>query len=119
MENNYIPATDEPSIFNGINLLPSAEWCLWCAYTCKVGIVQAHDVGVRLILQLTSEPPRTVDKNSTVMLSVTSPQFSKAGIKRPSLSMAWVIQQKYSLNLSWLEATAMGLIAMKGVGGWR
>lgn len=106
----FIPAKFEPSIFGGLGELPNTDWCLWYAYENNTGIVQAHTFGIELLKQLNEEPPRTVDLSvQEPALIVLSNEFRKAGIKRGSLSLAWVIYRKYTQDTTWEDAHQQGI----------
>lgn len=107
----FIPAKFEPSIFGGLNGFPNTDWCLWYAKQNSTGIVQAHTIGIELLEQLRKEPPRVgLDGEPEPDLVVLNNEFRKAGIKRGSLSFAWVIHRKYTRNTSWEEAHEQGIV---------
>lgn len=100
----------EPSIFGGLGGYPNTDWCLWYAKQHNTGIVHAHTVGIDLIKHLNDELPRMgTSEDPTPGLIVMSPEFRKAGIKRGSLSLNWVIHRKYKYNLTWDDAHAKGI----------
>ena len=105
----YNPDPKEPSIFGGVQGHPNTDWCLWHANKYGVGIVQAHGIGLTVIESLENELPRTPEVHPPV-LEVLSPEFKKAGIKLPTVSLAWVIHQRYACPaFGWAEAHEFGV----------
>lgn len=105
----YNPEPLEPSIFGGAQGHPNTDWCLWHASKYGVGIVQAHGIGLSVIEMLSKELPR-LSEPSAPALEVLSPEFKKAGIKLPTVSMAWVIHHRYAYSdANWDEAHQRGI----------
>lgn len=105
----YNPDPKEPSIFGGVQGHPNTDWCLWHASKYGVGIVQAHGIGLTVIESLKNELPRITEMQMPG-LEVLSPEFKKAGIKLPTVSLVWVIHNRYAnSDTTWEEAHQRGV----------
>jgi len=109
----YIPSADEPSIFGTNPRQPSTEWMMWRSHKASKPILAAFDDGMRVLEQLTNEAPREVGSVVPKMI-ITNEEFSKAGIRRRQLSLAWVIYTKYALNAEWGPTHEAGINMLRG-----
>lgn len=109
----YTPAADEPSIFGTNPHQPSTEWMMWRSHKAGKPILAAFEDGMRVLEQLNTETPREVGSAVPKMV-ITNEEFSKAGIRRRQLSLAWVIYTKYTLNAEWRATHEAGINMLRG-----
>ena len=109
----YQPFIDEPSIWGNGRHEIGTDWLLWHSQKYRLGIVQSHGVGLKVLARLEQESPRDITQREP-SITAENVEFKRAGIDRKILSLRWVIWAKHTRHLDWLETHQIGLIMIHG-----